>query len=82
MCHKAVREENACCHIVPRSHGGLGVEKNIITLCNDCHRKYDTSPRRREMSEEFTRYLEGIYGTISRSEVVYDKWRFLNGDKQ
>lgn len=79
MCHKTVREESACCHIVPRSHGGLGVEKNIITLCQDCHRKYDTSPNRSEMSREFTRYLESFYGPITKKDVVYDKWSFLDG---
>lgn len=81
MCHATVREECACCHIVPRSHGGLGVEKNIITLCPDCHRKYDTSPNRAEMSKGFTKYLESIYGPITKRDVVYDKWSFLNGDQ-
>ena len=78
MCHKTVREECACCHIIPRSHGGLGVVKNIITLCPECHRKYDTSSDRQQMSLEFTRYIEEKYGSVEKSEVVYDKWSFLN----
>ena len=82
MCHKAVPEECACCHIVPRSHGGMGVIKNIITLCPECHRKYDTSPNRQLMSWEFAKYIEEHHGPIYKKEVVYDKWSFLDGDQQ
>ena len=82
MCHKPVREADACAHIIPRSQGGMGVMKNIITLCPDCHRKYDTSPNRQLMSWEFAKYIEEIHGPIHKSEVVYDKWGDIFGDKQ
>ena len=26
---------------IRRSHGGLGIEENIVTLCNQCHRDFD-----------------------------------------
>ena len=28
-------------HYIARSHGGLGIEENIVTLCHDCHRTFD-----------------------------------------
>ena len=31
-------------HIIPRSHGGLGCEENIVTACRSCHDKLDNSP--------------------------------------
>ena len=82
MCHRTVKEENACCHIIPRSQGGKGVEKNIITLCPDCHREYDESPRRKFISLEFAKYIEECYGEPTRrEEVVYDKWKAIfNGN--
>ena len=79
-CGCVVAERDACAHLIPRSQGGMGVEKNILTLCPGCHRAFDEGPDRKYLTEVFTDYLTGIYGPIKRSEVVYDKWGFLNGD--
>ena len=40
--------EWSCCHFIPRSHGGLGIEENIITLCPDHHRQFDNGANVRE----------------------------------
>lgn len=33
---------NPCCHVVRRSQGGRGdTERNIVTLCHDCHYAFD-----------------------------------------
>lgn len=80
MCGCVVSERDACAHLIPRSQGGMGVEKNILTLCPRCHREYDEGPDRDYWKAFFTKYLTGIYGPIERSEVVYDKWGFLNGN--
>ena len=82
MCGRMVREENACCHLIPRSQGGMGVEKNILTLCHECHRKLDEGPERPFWLAVFREYLETKYGHIERSEVVYDKWRGIFGNQQ
>lgn len=82
MCGKGVREENACCHLIPRSQGGMGVEKNILTLCQQCHRRFDEGPDRDYWSKTFTDYLTRYYGTIDKDEVVYNKWGFLNVNQQ
>lgn len=59
-------------HIIPRSSGGLGVEKNIITVCRNCHRLLDQSPKREKMLGIAKKYLERIYGNIDESEVKYN----------
>ena len=82
MCGSGVREENACCHLIPRSQGGMGVEKNILTLCQKCHREFDEGPDREYWTNWFNWYLTGIYGPIERSEVVYDKWEAIFGNQQ
>ena len=28
-------------HYISRAHGGLGIEENIVTLCQTCHNNYD-----------------------------------------
>ena len=33
-------------HYIPRSKGGLGIEQNIVTLCRECHRRYDQTTDR------------------------------------
>lgn len=80
MCGCVVSERDACAHLIPRSQGGMGVEKNILTLCPRCHREYDEGPDRDYWKDFFTRYMESKYGPIKKSEVVYDKWGFLNGN--
>lgn len=78
MCGCGVREENACCHLIPRSQGGMGVEKNILTLCQRCHREFDEGKDRDFWMGFFRAYLEEKYGPIPRSEVVYNKWGFFD----
>ena len=60
-------------HIIPRSRGGLGTEKNIITVCRKCHNLLDQSAKREKMLGIAKRYLERIYGNIDKSEVKYAK---------
>lgn len=28
-------------HYISRAHGGLGIEQNVVTLCQDCHNNFD-----------------------------------------
>lgn len=48
-------------HFIPRSQLGRGVEENILTLCPDCHRKYDQTTARNPMRGFFREYLIGKY---------------------
>lgn len=60
-------------HYIPRSQSGLGIEKNVLTLCELHHREYDQSPKRSEMREFFKEYLKSVYTRWDEAELVYRK---------
>ena len=68
-------------HYIPRSKGGLGIERNIVTLCteltpNKCHRRYDFGNRkeRQQIKEKIRSYLMSKYPDWDESKLVYKKW--------
>lgn len=63
-------------HVIPRSHGGLGVPQNIITVCRSCHDKLDNSTNRQQMLDVAVGYLGSYYPDIFQTDVIYQK-----GDK-
>lgn len=78
-----VWERDGCCvycgspfgipnaHYIARSHGGLGLEENILTLCPDCHRAYDQSTKRKDMKEFFRDYLKSKYPEWDEQKIIY-----------
>ena len=78
FCGRYCDVSNACCHFIPRSSGGLGIEENILTLCADCHRRYDQSEHRTAMRKGFKMYLSEVYTDWSEDKLIYDRWRFFN----
>lgn len=64
-------EPNA--HYIPRSHGGLGIEENILTLCWKCHLRYDQSINRRKIGEFFKTYLQSKYPEWDEEKLIYKK---------
>ena len=60
-------------HYIPRSRGGLGIEENILTLCWDCHFKYDHTDNRERMGEFFKGYLKSKYPDWDEKKLVYKK---------
>jgi 5-methylcytosine-specific restriction endonuclease McrA len=76
--------DNGCCiwcgkqgqpnaHYIARSQGGLGIEENILTLCWDCHRKYDQTTARAKMRDFFKGYLKSIYPEWDENKLIYKK---------
>ena len=69
-------------HIVPRSHNGLGIETNVVTMCtpltpNRCHQKYDqgTKKEREEIDRIVVVYMKSIYGdSWCKEDQIYKKW--------
>lgn len=59
-------------HYIARSQGGLGIERNILTLCSQHHMEYDTW-RRAEMKPVLQKYLRGKYPDWKESELIYRK---------
>lgn len=60
-------------HLISRSHGGLGREENIVTLCPDCHREYDQGTNRKEIYVRLVSYMKGFYPDWSREDMIYKK---------
>ena len=60
-------------HFVPRSHGGLGREMNLVMLCADCHRRFDQSAEREEIRGELREYLQGLYPDWNEADLKYRK---------
>lgn len=61
-------------HYIPRSHGGLGIEQNIVTVCRPCHDLMDNSILRRKMLETAAEHLQSFYPDWTETDLIYDKW--------
>jgi len=61
-------------HYIPRSQGGLGIERNIVTLCLECHSKYDQSAERKFIRQILKAYLQSKYDDWDESKLVYNKY--------
>lgn len=64
-----------CAHIIPRSLGGMGIETNIVTLCERCHREYDQGAERKRIRAILERYMRQHYPQWTEEENIYRKWR-------
>lgn len=60
-------------HYIARSQSGLGIEENILTLCPDCHGRYDNGDNRATMRVIFKCYLKGKYSDWDEGDLVYVK---------
>ena len=60
-------------HYISRSQGGLGVEENVLTLCPNCHRRYDQTTDRAMLKLFFGRYLKEHYPDWDERNLVYQK---------
>lgn len=63
----------SCAHYISRAQGGLGVEENILTLCPNCHHRYDQTTDRAMLKPFFGRYLKSHYPNWDESKLVYQK---------
>lgn len=64
----------SCAHYIPRQHGGLGIEENILTLCTRCHRRFDGA-QRKEMQPYLRDYLKKHYPGWDENKLIYRKER-------
>lgn len=62
-------------HFIPRSRGGLGVPKNVLTLCRPCHDRFDNggAMEREGMREYFAEYLQSKYPDWNEDNLTYRK---------
>lgn len=74
-----------CCHIVRRSQGGRGdTEKNIVTLCPQCHTAFDEGlgmnrlrplgfQTQKDVERFIVEYIKGFYQDWTPESVTYHK---------
>lgn len=62
-------------HVIARSQAGLGVEKNIITVCRSCHNAMDNSQASVLYVARAKEYLKSIYPDWNEEDLVYNKWK-------
>lgn len=62
-------------HYISRAHGGRGIAENILTLCPECHRRYDQTTERAKMREFFKEYLQSKYPDWDEEKLIYKKGR-------
>lgn len=60
-----------CAHFIPRSLSGLGVERNLLTLCADCHRDFDQTEKRSELKKALKAYLKRVYEDWNEDTLIY-----------
>lgn len=60
-------------HYIPRSKGGLGIEQNIVTLCQKCHHNTDHTEYRSFMLDKIKIYLQSKYEYWNEEDLYYRK---------
>jgi len=76
ICGRWVMPSLACAHFIGRAQGGLGIEENILTLCEGDHFMYDNGIIDREKYKQYFRdYLKSKYENWNEEDLVYDKWK-------
>ena len=71
VCQSPFAMPNA--HFIPRSKGGLGIEQNIVTLCQECHHITDQTEHRQFMLEKIEKYLKSKYDDWDKEDLIYRK---------
>ena len=59
-------------HYISRGQGGLGIEENILTLCWNCHQRFDGAERN-DLRSILRRYLIEQYPDWDESKLTYMK---------
>ena len=67
------RPGNPWCHYISRAQGGLGIERNIVTLCDKCHNNFDQTAKRKHMQAYIRRYLKMKYPDWEETKLIYKK---------
>lgn len=58
-------------HYIPRSHGGLGIERNIVTACIHCHDQMDHTVSRPEYLAKAKEHLQNCYPDWDETKLTY-----------
>lgn len=77
--------EECCCHYIPRSQGGLGIEENIFGCVQrpwiNEHQEFDLHRNVNNLTNEEARivvenHFKRNYRNWNKEELRYSKWNF------
>lgn len=51
-----------------------GIEENIFTACNDCHKEHDEGVNQLKMQEKSEKYLASKYPNWNIENLIYKKY--------
>lgn len=74
FCNTAVTWYYANSHFIKRSHSGLGIEQNIMTNCERCHKLFEESPKREEMKKIARNHFKSKYDNWKEEDLIYKKY--------
>lgn len=60
-------------HYISRGQSGLGIEQNVVTLCQTCHTAYDQSLQRETLKITIADYLRSKYVDWDNVRLTYQK---------
>ena len=63
-------------HYIRRSQGGLGIEENIVTMCQRCHTEYDQGSGRAAIASYTEQYLRSKYPNWNPKKLIYKKGEY------
>ena len=63
-------------HFIRRSRGGLGIEENIVTMCQRCHMMYDQGDGTQQIATYTVRYLRSKYPDWNPEKLIYKKGEY------
>ena len=66
------------CHFVRRSQLGMGIEENIWTGCEKCHREFDSEATDGDLHQYVENYLKDKYADWNKDKLVYHKYDWRN----
>ncbi len=75
FCDTPVTWHYANSHYIKRSQLGLGIEQNIMTNCERCHKLFEESNQREQMKEKAKDYFLSLYPDWNEKDLVYKKYK-------
>lgn len=66
------------CHYIRRSQLGRGIEENVWTGCDRCHREFDSEGRDGPLHKIVEQYLKNRYPDWNEDDLVYRKYDWRN----
>lgn len=72
---KGIGQPNA--HFIARQFGGLGIEENILELCDICHKEFDNSSGKKkiELEKKYEKYLKSKYPYWNKEMLVLRNYK-------